>query len=110
VLLFSKVFAKTYNNDAVLFLQTIQQQAPHARLVCAWGADGGYALETDDTLCYNPAYPPHQIIDTLGAGDTFNAGIIDSLCCKKNLTTALNHACQLAGKKCGQVGFKNLIY
>jgi ketohexokinase len=44
-------------------------------------------------------------VDTLGAGDTFNAGIIDSLCRQPDLTIALNHACQLAGKKCGPVGF-----
>jgi ketohexokinase len=82
----------------------MRQLAPFARLLCTWGAKGAYALDTDDTIVYCPAYPPPQVVDTLGAGDTFNAGIIDSLCRQPHLATALNHACQLAGKKCGQLG------
>ncbi len=111
VLLFSKAFAQAnaqkfaYNkNDAATFLRTMQQLAPKARLFCTWGAKGAYALDTDGTLFHCPAYPPSQIVDTLGAGDTFNAGIIDNLCRQQNLATALNHACRLAGKKCGQLG------
>jgi len=106
VLLFSKVFAQ--GNEPALFLQKMQRQAPRARLVCAWGKDGAYGLETDGTLCYSPAYPPLRVVDTLGAGDTFNAGIIDSLCRQQDLPTALNYACRLAGKKCGQLGLSTL--
>ncbi|RKZ93432.1 MAG: ketohexokinase [Candidatus Parabeggiatoa sp. nov. 1] len=110
VLLFSKVFAQHYAyTDGATFLQAMQQQAPQARLICAWGTKGGYALETNGTLLYSPAFPPPQVVDTLGAGDTFNAGILDSLCHQQDLATALSHACRLAGKKCGQVGFKGLI-
>ena len=106
VLLFSKEFAQSYTQtkSAVLFLQKIQQQIPQTRLICAWGDDGAYALETDGTLLHSPAYPPPQVVDTLGAGDTFNAGIIDSLCAQSDLATALNHACHLAGRKCGYIG------
>lgn len=107
VLLFSKGFAQHIaDNDVALFLHKMQQQAPQARLVCAWGAKGAYALDTDGTLLHTPAYPPSQIVDTLGAGDTFNAGIIDSLCRRQDLATALNHACQLAGQKCGLIGLR----
>ncbi len=106
VLLFSKVFAQ--GNEPALFLHKMQRQAPQARLICAWGEEGAYALDTDGTLCHSPAYPPAQVVDTLGAGDTFNAGIIDSLCRQQDLPTALKHACRLAGKKCGQVGLSIL--
>jgi len=106
VLLFSRQFARTYHNEAAHFLRTIHQQAPNTRLICAWGANGAYALETDGTFLHSPAYPPPRVVDTLGAGDTFNAGIIDSLCRQPDLTIALNDACQLAGNKCGQVGFR----
>jgi ketohexokinase len=108
VLLFSKIFSQHYTktDNATLFLQQVQKLAPYARLVCAWGAKGGYALETDGSILYNPAHPPPKIVDTLGAGDTFNAGIIDSLCRGQDLAMALNHACGLAGKKCGEVGLE----
>jgi ketohexokinase len=108
VLLFSKDFARNYINleSAALFLQTVRTQAPQTRLICAWGSNGAYALETDGTLLHSPAYPPPEVVDTLGAGDTFNAGIIDSLCQQSNLATALNHACRLAGQKCGHVGLR----
>jgi ketohexokinase len=106
ILLFSKGFAENLGyNDAALFLQTMQQQAPQAILICAWGNKGATALDTDGSLWHSPAYPPQQIVDTLGAGDTFNAAIIDSLCRKQDLATALNYACRLAGKKCGVIGF-----
>lgn len=107
VLLFSKAFAQNFaynGDDAAKFLRTMRQLTPKARLLCTWGAKGAYALDTDGKLFHSPAYPPPQVVDTLGAGDTFNAGIIDNLCRQQNLATALNHACRLAGKKCGQLG------
>ncbi len=109
-LLFSKIFAKNYTktNDAALFLQNIRKLSAN-NLICAWGTDGGYALDTAENMLYSNAYPPSQILDTLGVGDTFNAGIIDSLCNQQNLAIALENGCRLAGKKCGQVGFKGLI-
>ncbi len=106
VLLFSRQLVRAYSKEAADFLRTMQRQVPNTRLICAWGAKGAYALETDGTFLHSPAYPPPQVVDTLGAGDTFNAGIIDSLCRQPDLMTALNHACQLAGNKCGQLGFR----
>ncbi len=107
-LLFSKIFAQFHTNNAALFLQNIHKFSA-ANLICAWGVDGAYALDTAGNISHSSAYPPSKVVDTLGAGDTFNAGIIDSLSKYHNLTTALSHACQLAGKKCGQVGFKGLV-
>ena len=112
VILFSKTFAQYYRhtNYAELFLHSIHSQAPHACLICAWGTEGAYALTPQGELLHSPAFPPAQVVDTLGAGDVFNAGIIDGLCRQQQLAVVLTQACQLAGKKCGQEGLKLIHY
>ena len=47
-------------------------------------------------------------MDTLGAGDTFNAGIIHSLSSGYSLQAALNFGCKIAGTKCGMLGYHGL--
>ena len=59
-------------------------------------------------LYTSPAYPPPRLEDTLGAGDTFNAGFIHKLSTGHPVSTALTFACQLAGAKCGMSGFEGL--
>lgn len=39
---------------------------------CAWGADGAAAGVAGHSFSHD-AFPPEQVVDTLGAGDTFNA-------------------------------------
>ncbi|KAK2092205.1 hypothetical protein P7K49_028733 [Saguinus oedipus] len=50
-----------------------------AVLVCAWAEEGADALGPDGKLLHSDAFPPPRVVDTLGAGDTFNASIIFSL-------------------------------
>lgn len=109
VLLFSKGYAAhRAGTDPVEFLRAMRRAASGAELVCAWGADGAYALTRADQVLHSPAYPPPRIVDTLGAGDTFNAGIIDGLVRGAGLAEALHGACRLAGMKCGQFGLDGL--
>ncbi len=105
-LLFSKNFAHSQGyTDATSFLTALRSQLPQVPfLIAAWGSAGGYAIAEENRVHHSPAYSPPQIVDTLGAGDTFNAGIIDGLCRGQNLADTLNHACRVAGIKCGQLG------
>ncbi len=111
VLMFSKKVAQCYNDNAINFLWEMRKQVSQAQFVCAWGNQGGYALEVDNNkVLYNLAHIPPKIVDTLGAGDTFNAGIIDGLYRTQSLKIALKEACELAGNKCGREGFDVLGY
>lgn len=54
------------------------------------------------------AHSPPQVVDTLGAGDTFNAGVLHYLSSGRSLQDALNYSCKLAGFKCGIHGYEGL--
>ena len=111
ILLFSRVFvtARGFDNPAAFF-DAMRPDAPEATLVCTWGDQGAWARDRENRDYHAPAYPPPEIIDTLGAGDTFNAGLIHAMVSGQTLAEALVHACQLAGKKVGQHGFGGLIH
>lgn len=109
VLLFSRHYAEANGyQSATDLLHAIQPQAPHARLICAWGDQGAYALEPQGSIIHAPAHKQWQVVDSLGAGDTFNAGIIHNLLAGTPLLQALHNSCYLAALKCSQQGFANL--
>lgn len=106
VLLFSKQYVQEKGfQSAESFLDSIES---NQIISCAWGEDGAWAKNNKEML-YSEAYPPEQVIDTLGAGDTYNAAFINALINKQPLQQALTEACQLAGKKCGHSGLNDLI-
>jgi ketohexokinase len=77
-------------------------------LICPWGERGAVARGCDGEICSSPAYPPERVVDTLGAGDTFIAGVIFCLNGGKLIKDAIEFACKLAGTKCGLQGFDSL--
>lgn len=50
-----------------------------AVLICAWAEKGAEALGPDGVVVHSDAFPPESLVDTLGAGDTFNAAVIFTL-------------------------------
>ncbi|XP_046519417.1 ketohexokinase isoform X1 [Equus quagga] len=80
-----------------------------AVLVCAWAEEGADALGPDGRLLHSDAFSPPRVVDTLGAGDTFNASVIFSLSQGKSMQEALRFGCQVAGKKCGLQGFDGIV-
>lgn len=75
-------------------------------LICPWGADGACALNQRGEYFESIAFPPLEIVDTLGAGDTFCAGTLDSLMhCFDNVEQAIEKGCRIAGFKCGYYGY-----
>lgn len=82
---------------------------PNANLVCTWGEDGVWLKATGGSIEHVEAEQVNPVIDTLGAGDTFNAGLIHALTEKQSLNDAVSYASKLAAKKCLQPGLDNLL-
>lgn len=106
LLLFSRAYARHRGFfDAASLLGSIRRQAPAgATLVCAWGDQGAWGMDGQGELFHAPAFPPQRVVDTVGAGDVFNAGVIDGLAAGGVLPEVLTQACRLAGEKCGRYG------
>ncbi|XP_041817895.1 ketohexokinase isoform X2 [Chelmon rostratus] len=79
-----------------------------AVLVCAWAEKGADALGPDGLVVHSDAFPPETLVDTLGAGDTFNAAVIYTLSNGGSLENALTFGCRVAGRKCGFHGYDSI--
>ena len=110
VLLFSRDYACFQQFDnAEAFLNSIQTQIKGKILICSWGETGATGMDANGHIIQQAAWKPPRVVDTIAAGDTFNAGIIHAFTSGKTLPEALSYACELAGRKVGQSGLKNLI-
>jgi ketohexokinase len=110
LLLFSKEYALHHgNHDLPAFLQRMAAQQGDAIISCTWGDKGASAIDREGRVFHSPAFAPALVVDTLGAGDTFNAGMIDQLLQGHTVELALISASRLAGKKCGRYGLKELL-
>ncbi|NOY62983.1 MAG: ketohexokinase [Gammaproteobacteria bacterium] len=90
------------------FLRQMRRQVSGADLVCAWGERGAWAMARGGEITHSGASLPSVVVDTLGAGDTFNAALIDARLRGMALAEAVHSGCRLAGRKCGQMGFDGL--
>lgn len=88
------------------FIGEMHRRLPRARILATWGERGAWGVGPDGRVLHSPAYPPEQTVETVGAGDTFNAGVIDALVAGGELGDALERGCRLAGAKCGHTGFE----
>ena len=62
----------------------LKDPAEAAKLIHAWGVtevivtlgSEGSLIYVDDTFYEIPAYPPHEVVDATGCGDTYSAGYL----------------------------------
>ena len=107
IVLFSKHFALSQGfSSAKTFCQKHNTQYPDKTIICAWGDSGAAASEQQQYYWQDALIV--DAVDTLAAGDVFNAGIIDQLLRQKNITASLSYACHLAGRKCTRKGINQL--
>lgn len=76
-------------------------------VVCPWAEKGAAAWCNGEVLTV-AANPPGQVVDTLGAGDTFVAGFLHARARHMPVSYALDFACSLAAAKCTMDGFEGL--
>ncbi|KAK7482159.1 hypothetical protein BaRGS_00026624 [Batillaria attramentaria] len=77
-------------------------------VICPWGDKGAAGKRKDGPVVVSPAFPPDVVMDTIGAGDTFNAAAIFALNTGKSLQDAVTFGCRVAGAKCGMMGNEGL--
>ena len=109
VLLISRPYAESQNfSSAEHCLKDLSSKFPDKIITCSWGSDGAWAY-TGEKIIYQPAFPVEHPIETLGAGDTFNAGFIAAQMKQHNVTESLAFACELASNKCQQTNLTQLL-
>ncbi len=102
LLLFSRDYALARgSSDATGLLGSLP---PGVRATCTWGAQGAWAIDHDGRLFYSAAPQLESVVDTLGAGDVFNAAMIYALSCGRPMELALHEAVGLAASKCTHEG------
>lgn len=107
LLLFSRAYARSAGYARPdEFLVDVPPDGREA--YCAWGEDGAWVRDAAGHVHHAPAVPPPQVLDTLGAGDVFNAAVIDARVRERTPPEALSAGCALAGRKCGQHGLAGL--
>jgi len=77
-------------------------------VICAWGEDGAAAKTPSCDTVTSSIFPPNVIVDTLGAGDSFNAATIYALSEGNSVDIAIVFGCKVAGAKCGMKGTNGL--
>ena len=73
---------------------------------CTWGECGAWALDFQGDLWHEPAHAPPTLVDTIGAGDVFNAGMLAALSAGVPVSESLRRANRLAGEQCGREGLE----
>lgn len=111
LLLYSRSYVQALSNaaaDPTAFLQGQHTRLPEAEHICSWGAQGAWGIDRTGAVIHSPALALPRVVDTIAAGDTFNAGMIHGKLAGLPLADCLRDACQLAGLKCTQHGLQGL--
>lgn len=110
ILIFSRAYVlASGHREPEAFLATQWPKTSAELLFLAWGEVGAYGQARQGPLYYAPAHAISPLVDTLAAGDVFNAALIDGLRKGLALEFVLSRAVNLAGHKCGRRGLEGVV-
>lgn len=107
------IFSNSYyhytdSENIAAFFKSMRPFSETACFVCSRGSEGAYGQMPNQDIVHSPAFDFGELVDTVGAGDTFNAGLLASYSDSLPLEQVLRNACLLASKKVCQQGFDSL--
>ena len=109
VLFTGRHYAKACGHaDATECIKALRPHAPESLIICTWGAEGAWFQHASGDIQHVPAESV-RVRDTLGAGDTFIAGVIHALLEGQTAEQAVQAGSKLAARKCRQTGLDNLL-
>ncbi|XP_011202933.2 ketohexokinase [Bactrocera dorsalis] len=80
-------------------------------IICPWGAEGAGCVDAEGNYAFIPSKPVGEIVDSLGAGDTFCAAVIYALqVLEKSLQAAVRFGHAVAGYKLGYRGYDDIAH
>ncbi len=109
LVVFSNSYFESMNCvDMDAFFTKMRAYSNTAIFICSRGSQGAYGQLPEVGIAHSPAFIFGELLDTVGAGDTFNAGLIASYSEDLPIEQMLKNACLLASKKVTQEGFLGL--
>lgn len=108
VIFSNSYYQYTESENIATFFNSMRTFSDTACFVCSRGSEGAYGQLPDQNIVHSPAFDFGEVVDTVGAGDTFNAGLLASYNDSLPLEQVLRNACLLASKKVCQQGFDDL--
>lgn len=108
LLLIGRRFAESHGCATPQSLLSSDWALPNKDVALAWGEQGAWSRPALGESGHCPPLAAAGVVDTIGAGDVFNAGVIHGLMSGSALADAVAFANRLAGFSCSRRGVEGL--